>query len=90
MNQPQLESKLLVKITKEIKRSLLQHMVCKGLAHNLSTDDVLVTDDEIMAVADALKFNAFFVPTFVIMDAIELAKTERAKDEESEPKFWKR
>jgi hypothetical protein len=73
---PELKPELLLKITKEIKAGMLRRSLKGSLARNLLHNEVLVTADEISAVADALKFNVFYVATYVYNEATRLAAAE--------------
>lgn len=90
MSLPQLEPELLLSITKSLKVKLIQPGLSKKLAYELTSRDVLVTDDDITAVADALKSTAYFIPTFVYNEAMAMAKAERETDKNSEPTYWAR
>lgn len=73
---PELKAELLFNIAKEIKASLMRRGLKADLARNLMSSEVRVTNDEIAAVADALKFNVFYVPAYVYKEAMGMAEAE--------------
>lgn len=75
-NLPELKPELLLQIAKEIKAGIMRRSLKGDLATNLTHNDVRVTADEISAVADAMKFNAFYVPAYVYNEAIRMAEAE--------------
>jgi hypothetical protein len=73
---PELKAELLLKMAKEVKAGMMRRGLKGDLARNLLSEDVRVTADEIAALADALKSNAFYVPSFVYSEAMRIADAE--------------
>jgi hypothetical protein len=74
-SRPELTAELLLAITRDVKFGFTRKELQEKLARNLMSEDVKVTNDEIEAVADAMKWNVFFVPGYVIRKAMELNGT---------------
>ena len=74
-NKPELTAELLLKITRDHKHGQISAQLTEDLARNLMTEDVKVNNDDIEAMADALKWNVFYVPAYVYRKAMELNGT---------------
>jgi hypothetical protein len=82
MDQPVLTAEILFKITQELNWRRLKRNL-PDLDGKVHYDEVKVTWEDIEDTADSLKFNAFYVPTIVYMEAARLAR-ERGCWRESE------
>jgi hypothetical protein len=74
--QPLLTPETLVKIARDMKGGYLASGLKEKFARNFSHSEVKLTRRDIDVTADALKFNAFFVPTYVYNEAWALVEKE--------------
>ncbi len=78
-SQPVLTGELLLKLTKEFKaqtlrRALRQKVTGTCIEFAFQETDIVVTQEDIEIMADTLKYHAFYVPTCVYREAMELAE----------------
>lgn len=72
-----LTGEVLLQITKGVIANQLNHHMRKlDLTSALSSDDVVVSMDDITDVGEALKGVVFFVPVATFLEAFELAEKE--------------
>lgn len=73
MDQPVLTPELLLTLTKELK----SHQVSRCLKkEDLSSKEIVVTEEEIYIMGHTLKFHVFFVTPSIMQEAVRLAKTQ--------------
>jgi hypothetical protein len=80
--QPLLTADTLVQIARELKGGYLASGLKSDSRRNFRNDTVQLTRRDIDVTADALKSNAFFVPTYVYNKAWALVEKERVADQE--------
>ena len=73
-DNPTLTPQLLLTITKE----LVHNRLCRSFGPKNRPDraSVMVTWEDIEDTADALKFNVFYIPTYVYSEAMILARDQ--------------